>query len=434
MSLRIGRSFLFVAVLHLAATAATAATLHVDSTLDQPDDDAIDGICHTISNTCTLRAAVMQANLASEDTFIYVPAGTYTLTRPPFGANGAESGDLNFAQPGNVEVFVYGGGTDATIIDGNQLDRVIRVESGSRVRFFSLTIRNGLVTEEGGGILMLGGTTLERVTVRDNQAGIGGGVLALGTYFIVSESTIRDNRATSTGGGLCVAATTGQVVNRSTISGNSAEDVSGGGIWVSHGANLSIIESTISSNRAAVSGGAILVGAGATLNIYNSTIAFNMADSNDDGDGDGGGILALTGDSTINIRNSLIAGNYLVAFFDWDDCVGTIGTYGRNLVWDAAGCSLVGGPGTWGFLNDLGWIGPLAKNGGATQTHELYPGSNAIEGGDPVDGCLSPAGGTFAVDQRGMPRVHGVRCDIGAYEAGILFADGFELGDRSAWD
>jgi hypothetical protein len=36
--------------------------------------------------------------------------------------------------------------------------------------------------------------------------------------------------------------------------------------------------------------------------------------------------------------------------------------------------------------------------------------------------------------QRGMPRVNGVRCDVGAYEAGILIADGFELGDRSARD
>jgi hypothetical protein len=49
-----------------------------------------------------------------------------------------------------------------------------------------------------------------------------------------------------------------------------------------------------------------------------------------------------------------------------------------------------------------------------------------------VNGCLSP-GGTFPVDQRGLPQVNGVSCDVGADEAGFLVADGFELGDLSAW-
>ena len=96
------------------------------------------------------------------------------------------------------------------------------------------------------------------------------------------------------------------------------------------------------------------------------------------------------------------------------------------------GCSIVVGSGTWGLLNDLGTIGPLGKNGGPTLTHALYPGSNAIDGGDPVQGCLS-AFGSFSKDQRGVPRVNGVRCDVGAYELGVLFADAFELGDLSAW-
>ena len=76
--------------------------------------------------------------------------------------------------------------------------------------------------------------------------------------------------------------------------------------------------------------------------------------------------------------------------------------------------------------------GPLAKNGGPTLTHALYPGSNAIDGGDSVDGCLGPTG-SFSVDQRGVPRVNGVRCDVGSHEAGIIFADGFELGSLSVW-
>ena len=54
-------------------------------------------------------------------------------------------------------------------------------------------------------------------------------------------------------------------------------------------------------------------------------------------------------------------------------------------------------------------VGPLANNGGATQTHALLPGSPAINAGT-NSGCPS-------TDQRGVARPIGAKCDIGAYEA-----------------
>jgi hypothetical protein len=60
-------------------------------------------------------------------------------------------------------------------------------------------------------------------------------------------------------------------------------------------------------------------------------------------------------------------------------------------------------------------IGPLADNGGDTETHALLPGSPAVDAGDP----------SFApppiFDQRGPIhfRIVNDRLDIGAYEAGI---------------
>jgi hypothetical protein len=59
MSVSSRSSLLLAATLHFLGTAALAATLHVNSSLDQPDIDSIDGICRTIDDTCTLRAAVM---------------------------------------------------------------------------------------------------------------------------------------------------------------------------------------------------------------------------------------------------------------------------------------------------------------------------------------------------------------------------------------
>src|SRR5690606_35293253 len=56
-------------------------------------------------------------------------------------------------------------------------------------------------------------------------------------------------------------------------------------------------------------------------------------------------------------------------------------------------------------------LGPLQDNGGFTRTHLPAPGSAAIDSGDPehCDG----------VDQRGVPRPQGPRCDIGAVEVQV---------------
>ena len=54
-------------------------------------------------------------------------------------------------------------------------------------------------------------------------------------------------------------------------------------------------------------------------------------------------------------------------------------------------------------------LGPLADNGGPTQTQALLPGSPAI---DSADDSACPA-----TDQRGVSRPQGASCDVGAYEA-----------------
>jgi hypothetical protein len=64
--------------------------------------------------------------------------------------------------------------------------------------------------------------------------------------------------------------------------------------------------------------------------------------------------------------------------------------------------------GTGNQVNTPAGLGPLANNGGFTQTHLLQPGSAAIEGGTNA-GC-PPA------DQRGVLRPLGVTCDVGAVE------------------
>jgi hypothetical protein len=62
-------------------------------------------------------------------------------------------------------------------------------------------------------------------------------------------------------------------------------------------------------------------------------------------------------------------------------------------------------------------LGPLAANGGLTQTMALLAGSPAIEAGDPSDCQAAPING---LDQRGKPRNVAARdvCDAGAYDTG----------------
>ena len=66
-------------------------------------------------------------------------------------------------------------------------------------------------------------------------------------------------------------------------------------------------------------------------------------------------------------------------------------------------------------------LGPLASNGGPTQTHALLPASPAVDAGDPA---APGSGGTAcaASDQQGTLRPLGAKCDIGAYERLVSFS------------
>jgi hypothetical protein len=76
---------------------------------------------------------------------------------------------------------------------------------------------------------------------------------------------------------------------------------------------------------------------------------------------------------------------------------------------DANACGLTNGANANLIGSDPN-LGPLADNGGATQTHALLSGSPAIDAGD---NSTCPA-----TDQRGVARPQGSACDIGAYELG----------------
>ncbi|MEO8277705.1 MAG: choice-of-anchor Q domain-containing protein [Thermoanaerobaculia bacterium] len=451
-----------------AGSALADVIFTVDSILDQIDDDTTDGICHTAADSCTLRAAVMQANAVSgAGATIHLAATTYTLIRPAAGADGSDNGDLNLTTPasGDPVISIVGMGETVTIVDANDIDRVLSVAADRTAILSRLTLRNGFLNsallQDGAGIANDGSLTLNHCTVADNVlasvARRGGGIFSsAGSTLHLNDSTVSGNTTAGSGGG--IQSLSSLFLDRSTVDGNTAQ--AGGGGVVSVSAALTITGSTISRNTSHLFGGGIIsLGETATLivtnstitlnnadgdaggisaanaNIYSSTIAFNGADADHDEVGGLGGGIYVDGGGPFNIANTLVVGNTLMDTFSYDDCFGPVTSYRRNLFSEVnATCSIsiASGDG-WGFLNSLALLGELGPNGGPTATRALLPGSNAIDGGDSTLGCTGPTSGVLATDQRGAARTHGARCDVGAYEAGSLFFDGFESGDLAAW-
>ncbi len=225
-----------------------------------------------------------------------------------------------------------------------------------------------------------------------------GGALYAGEAISVTRSTISGNQASGDtwgGGGGAYSYTGSLTVVDSTISGNSVSH-NGGGAFV---VGLTATNSTFSGNEAGgFSGAAAVMGGNAQLS--NSTITGNTA-------ADGGGVLmaepaSVTLNSVLAYGNTSTAPDYYGADLDGSTVPAIAGSH--NLVGD----SLLALPGDTIATNPL--LGPLANNGGPTQTHALLAGSPAIDMGNNVAALANDQRGT------GFARVVAAAADIGAFE------------------
>jgi len=127
--------------------------------------------------------------------------------------------------------------------------------------------------------------------------------------------------------------------------------------------------------------------------------------------------------ATFNLRNSLLAGNNLSDTTQWNDCDGsTIHAYGTDFVGlegvdETPACAVDGPLGVNLYkLNSLNFLSGLQDNGGPTWTIALLRGSSAISSGSYTVDCIDQNAAPLATDQRGVKRVLGAACDIGAFE------------------
>jgi len=393
-------------------------------------DDTFDGTCDA---DCSLREAIEAANVATtngEAGAVIVPAGHYVLTLAGTGETDNATGDLDIRN----DMAIYGAGMDQTIIDANSIDRVINVvtpaQDANTLILGDLTLTHGSATDtvsRGGAInnnpLTPSFIGLERVALVDNHAAQTGGGLDTAGSGTIRESRFSLNVAGAEGGGALLFNPQNRPfeIESSTFDGNDGGHT--GGAIQTHG-NLRLTNSTISGNHVSQSGAGIRVVNG-LFEMSSTTVAFNKAGS--DAFLNLGGGVFLASSNNYKMYNNIIAGNMV------DDCLiytftgGVIESHHNHVQapgQDTTACTFTG---TGDVVGADPKLDPqLADNGGPTPTHELPFTSPAHDAGDTA-GCNAPDGLPLVTDQRGagFPRLDG-RCDKGAYEQTVLFANGFE--------
>ncbi|MGI8688489.1 MAG: choice-of-anchor Q domain-containing protein [Thermomicrobiales bacterium] len=255
---------------------------------------------------------------------------------------------------------------------------------------------NTATATSGGGIASDGFTTIVRSTISGNTDGTGQGgmYIASGTALSPARLTVDASTISGNSGGITLAFYAAATITRSTISSNNATRVGGGSSGYGITAILdsptpnftpsaTLVNDTISGNDTAG------LSAGGATTVANTTFALNGVDVSP---GTFGGPTIAN-----SILSSTSGGG--------PTCSGTITSGDYNIATDNA-CGLNGPHDITGPTI----IGPLANNGGPTQTHALMAGSIAI------DHVPATGAGCPPTDQRGTARPQGAACDSGAYE------------------
>jgi hypothetical protein len=238
---------------------------------------------------CPLRAALETASeitfFGGEEIVVAVPAGHYLLSKGalPLGDAHAKSCVSGATKPA-CPVTLRGAGAGLTIIDGQGASRLITTteeagpvtvagvelthgaakNAGAIYAFVTaLTVRESLITEneatELGGAIEADyspGLVVEDSSITHNVASYGGGILAHVSLVEMIGSTLAFNHASSAGGGLTLEenAGLGAIVTDSTIANNTAV-TSGGGIAALSTSLVLLHYSTVTANTAPEGGG-----------------------------------------------------------------------------------------------------------------------------------------------------------------------------------
>ena len=316
---------------------------------------------------------------------IEVASGNLVLTGTAFTNNTATLGGAIYSTDTVTLSQCSFSGNTATSGSGgavNNSEGTLTIQGGS---FTSNSSPNGAGAVYNDGIAQVTGSV-----VFSGNTGYQGGAIyndIYGTLTISGGTTFTNNTATFAGGALGNSGTAS--ITQALFTGNSAQaagDVaaSGGGLYNAGGATIS--ESTFTANTSTQNGGGISFG-GESLSLVNDTITGNTAALS------GSGIDVETS-ATPTVSNTIIANNTAIAGSANSDC---------------GNCTTVNGSNNLIGVNP--YLGPLAQNGGPTQTFMPLPGGPAVGGG-------SASLTTDTTDQRGFSRLAANgSVDIGAVQS-----------------
>jgi hypothetical protein len=352
--------------------AAFAQTFEVD----RFDDPLTPGACTPAPNDCSLGQAAQKADADAAADLISLGPGEYVTSQVSL----------------EETTRVVGAGARQTIVrstGGFFTDHEFEHFASYELADMTLT---GAVNEGpkyGGALLVEAPTTLRRMAIVGNEDGAakyktqlypawGGGIYAYGE-LTVEDSLIAQNTANA------------------GFDGTSAY---GAGIYFASGSigrvrNTTIVENIAIGGSKPATGGGIAVGSHSFVKLENVTMAASIAKG---GAGSGGGNLAIDPEATVTARGTIIAKGLPTAV---GSCSGPLLSLGGN-VEDGTGCGLSAADRS--SVDPL--LGPLADNGGPTNTMALISGSPAI---DFAGTCA------IAADQRGVARPSAA-CDSGAFE------------------
>jgi MBG domain (YGX type)/Right handed beta helix region/Matrixin len=409
----------------------------------------------TVNNTLddgsvgSLRWAVGQANSTSGANTIAFDATVFATPQTITLATGV----LTLTDTTGYETIT--GPAAGVTISGNNASGVFSINSAVTAIMSGLTITGGNAAN-GGGVDNLGHTTLTNSTLTSNTATSGGGAVFSSGTITLTNDTLTSNTSHLSGGGMFASGTT--TLTDCTISGNTSSVDRGGGVY-NYGlsATVTLNGDTLSGNYAGYRGGGFgnmrghaaltdctisgnslssgsASGGGGTFNKYGTTTLTNctIASNTSVGGFKAGGVFNVSGTTTLidctvsgnigqsatngtgifnqtgttNLVNTIVAGTV-----GHTDVEGTFTSQGHNLIGNIGGSGVSSGwvasdlTGTPTALRNA-QLGPLANNGGPTQTEALLPTSPALNAGNPA---LAPA-----TDERGLARFGNT--DIGAYE------------------
>ncbi len=360
-------------------------TATATSTLFKGNGDLV-GYAPAVTITNKVGASLTLSNSTVRDAVGSEPAidneGTLSITHTLFDrastTDDEEGNEVRNEGTANISYVTF------TNSSGNGADDAIENDG-------TLTADHIVIAKESGGFQNSGTLSLTDSTIRDNIFGFAidnyqGATLQIATTTISGNQSDYDPVLHNYGTAIFVNV---------TIDGNQSDNQDG------------LTETAAIHNH---QGGTFL---GRNLTVTGNTLTEN---------GTTGGIYNETG-ATLRLANSVVAGNTYNdgAHGHSGDCSGAITSLGYNLIQvKPSSCTLMGTlSGNQIGVNPK--LGPLANNGGYTETRMPQPASPAIDKGNPS------APGTSAAlcplfDQRGITRPQDgnadgtKRCDIGSVE------------------